>query len=341
MALLTTVAASAQSQGLTREDLICPCLHPVNRFGLSYRMGFSVSARFKNLGGYTAMSNPGPATGGTVDRFYDDGYNRKDSSANHNDSTWFWGYKDASQISGNSITMTSSSAPANGSSGDRKDDPQHGVELTYNRELGHFEKWRCGVEAAFGYTDVTIGNNNPFFGTRLDSADTFANLGATFPDAPYSGTFEGPGDLISTVPNRQINAIANGARTTGNRQFNADIYGLRLGPYIEFPLDDRWAISFSGGLALLSVNSDFKFNETTTLADRPSQTTRGSGSHSEILPGGYIGGNFLYALSDNVNLFAGAQFQTAGKYTHKESRKEVEMDLGKSVFVNLGVGFSF
>lgn len=93
--------------------------------------------------------------------------------------------------------------------------------------------------------------------------------------------------------------------------------------------------------ALLSVNSDFKFYETVTLADRPAQTTRGDGSHSEILPGGYIGGNFLYALRENVNLFAGAQFQAAGTYSHKEGRKEVEMDLGQSVFVNLGVGFSF
>jgi hypothetical protein len=338
LVLLTSVA-SAQSGGLTREDLVCPCLHPVNRFGLSYRAGFSISARFKNVGGYAAQSNPGAAIAG-IDHTYDDGYNRVDTGTNSN-ATWFWGYENASQISGNTVTMTSSSAPGNGVSGERKDDPQHGVELTYNRELGHFEKWRWGVETALNYTDVVIGNNAPYLGPRKDVRHTYQNLGSVFPEAPYHGTFEGPGDLISTTPVEEIRFTANGARTTGNRQFDADIYGFRVGPYLELPLDDRWAVSLSGGLALLSVNSDFNFRETVTMADRPAQTRRGNGSNSDILPGGYIGGNFLYAVRENVNLFAGAQFQTAGTYSHKESGKEVEMDLGKSVFINLGVGFSF
>jgi len=92
---------------------------------------------------------------------------------------------------------------------------------------------------------------------------------------------------------------------------------------------------------LLSVNSDFKYRETVTLDGLAPKTTHGNGSHSDLLPGGYIGGNFLYALRENLNVFAGAQFQAAGTYSHKENGKAVEMDLGKSVFVNLGVGFSF
>src|SRR5690349_2363534 len=108
LVLLTSVAASAQTNWLTREDLICPCLQPVNRFGVSYRMGFNISARFKNLGGYTAGTNPGAAIAG-IDHNYDDGYNRVDSSTNSNNSTWNWGYQTASQISGNSVTMSSSS----------------------------------------------------------------------------------------------------------------------------------------------------------------------------------------------------------------------------------------
>lgn len=337
LVLLTSVA-SAQTNRLTREDLICPCVQPVNRFGVSYRMGFSISARFKNLGGYAAGSNPGPAIAG-IDHNYDDGYNRVDSSTNNNNTTWNWGYQNASQISGNTVTMSSSSAAGNSASGERKEDPQHGIELSYNRELGHFEKWRWGIETALSYNDVTIGHNGPLSGNLTTIRDTYT--GPIFPLAPYSGTFEGPGPLLGTIPNRTITSGAGGASVTGNRQFNADIYGLRLGPYLELPLDDRWAISLSGGLALLSVNSEFKFRETVTIAGLAPETRRGSGSQSDILPGGYIGGNFLYSLYDNVNLFAGAQFQTAGTYSHKESGKEVEMDLGKSVFVNLGVGFSF
>lgn len=339
LGLLTAAAASGQTNQLTREDLICPCYQQVNRFGVSYRMGFNISARFKNLGGYTAGSNPGAAIAG-IDHNYDDGYNRVDSSTNFNNSTWNWGYQDSSQISGNSVTMSSSSSLANGTSRE-KDDPQHGIELTYNRELGRFEKWRWGVEAALGYTDVSFGNKKPVSGNRNIIQDTYLNLGAVFPGAPYSGTYEGPGNLISTIPNRTDIVVAGGANVTGSRQFDADIYGLRVGPYLELPLDDRWSVFVSAGFTLLSVNSDFNFRETVTLAGLPSQTRRGNGSHSDILPGGYIGGNFSYEFRENMNLFAGAQFQAAGTYSHEENRKEVELDLGQTVFVNFGVGFSF
>src|ERR1700730_3878686 len=43
-----------------------------NRLGLSYRMGLNISVDFRKLGGL-ALSNPGPATGNTVNRNYDNG----------------------------------------------------------------------------------------------------------------------------------------------------------------------------------------------------------------------------------------------------------------------------
>src|SRR6186713_2433120 len=35
-----------------------------NRFGVSARLGFNISAKFRNLGGFSTASSPGPATGG-------------------------------------------------------------------------------------------------------------------------------------------------------------------------------------------------------------------------------------------------------------------------------------
>jgi hypothetical protein len=330
---LASVAA-AQTHALTREDLVCPCLEPKNRFGLGYQMGFNISARFKNLNGFASSSNPGAAIAG-IDHTYDDGYNRVDTSGTNSSTTWFWGYENSSQLPGNgTVVMNSSSAIASSSSTERKD-PQHGFELTYDRELGRLGKWKWGVETALGYTDVTISNNNPDDAQRISDAYT---LGGAFPPAaPYHGTEAGPGFLIGTTPNRTVTTIVGGVK--GNRQFDANIFGLRVGPYLELPLDDRWSLMFSGGFALLAVNSDFKFRE--TIVESPSQTRRGSGSHADFLPAAYISGNVLYAVRENVNLFAGAQFQTAATYSHKEGGKEVELDLGKSVFVNFGIAFSF
>src|SRR5262245_15042703 len=109
---------------------------PLNRFGLSYRAGFNITAKFKNLAGFSRLNNPGPATGG-ADHFYDDGYNRVDSSGNANGLTWFWGYQNASQVPGDGFLYMHSVSSAQASASKDKDgDPQHGLELTYNRQLG-------------------------------------------------------------------------------------------------------------------------------------------------------------------------------------------------------------
>src|SRR5215216_753312 len=82
-----------------------------NRFGVSYRMGFNFTADYKNLGKTRPPgAGPGPATGGQVDRFYDDGYNRVDVSGNNDNETWFWGYKNASQVQDGTLVMHSTSA---------------------------------------------------------------------------------------------------------------------------------------------------------------------------------------------------------------------------------------
>ena len=314
----------------------------LNRFGVSYRMGFNISARFKNLGGFPALSNPGPATSG-VDHTYDDGYNRVDSSGNTGGATWFWGYENASQLPGNdTVVMSSSSSAATGKL-TRDEDPQHGIEISYARELGRSESCKWGIETAFNFTDVTMGDNRTIFGSVTKTNDAYSLGGTIPPAAPYSHGRDPSGSdpLINDTPIRNVTTLSRGALVAGSRQFDAEIYGLRVGPYVEIPLSEHVSFSLSGGFTLLSVNSDFKYRETVTLTGVGTRTTSGNGSRSEWMPGGYVGGNFNYAVAENVKLFAGAQYQAAGTYSHKENGKKVELDLGNSVFVNLGVGFSF
>src|SRR3954453_18024238 len=88
---------------------------PVNRFGFSYRAGFNVSARFRNVAGLTQVNDPGPAVAG-ANHNYDDGYNRVDNTGNNHGgtiATWNWGYENASQVNGTSdISMHSASSTA-------------------------------------------------------------------------------------------------------------------------------------------------------------------------------------------------------------------------------------
>ena len=127
---------------------------------------------------------------------------------------------------------------------------------------------------------------------------------------------------------------------TGPRTLSADIYGLASGC--------RWKSAgqaflghLSGGLALAEINSDFRFNETIRLGPATLPSAQGSGSHTDLLAGGYIEGNISYALNHSTGVFAGVQFQDLGKYTHSENGRDAVLDLSKSIFVTLGISYSF
>src|SRR3954467_4203873 len=94
--VLAAATAWSQSTNLPAADESFPTvkLEPVqpitkNRIGLSYQMGLNITVDFRRLGGL-ALSSPGPATGTTVNRTYDNGYNRVDISTNAGGLTWHW-----------------------------------------------------------------------------------------------------------------------------------------------------------------------------------------------------------------------------------------------------------
>jgi len=138
-------------------------------------MGLNIKVEFKKLGGFAPLANPGPDTGSTFNRSYDNGsYNKVDISGNAGGMTWYWGYENPGQLQGNAIVMQSVSSPNNVVSKNREDDPQHGVELTYSRELYRDKKWRLGMETALGYTKVSVSDSRTLKGTVNHITDAFA-----------------------------------------------------------------------------------------------------------------------------------------------------------------------
>jgi hypothetical protein len=326
---------------------------PLNRFGVSYRMGFNISVDFKNLGGFAHVNDPGPAVTNTS-HFYDNGYNMPDNNNTGRGLTWNWGFSNANQVVGDDLFM--SSAGSQGDASRRADgDPQHGFELTYARQLGTVKNCRWGLQGAFNFTDLTARDDRRLLGTATRTTDRFSllftnaqgNLDRVDPftnGMPYRGTFEGPGPLITNAPAERVEeTFSGGAAIVGHRQFDAAVFGFRFGPYLEVPLTDRCAFSIAGGLALVEVSSDFRFRETVTVSGNmiEPQFSSGSGSRDGLLVGGYVAGSVSYALNGAWTVFAGAQYQNVGTYTHRENGRKAVLDLGESVFVTAGVGFSF
>ena len=375
-ALLLICVASSPMGWLQAQDtpaadrLEDPATKSPDRYSLSFRMGFNIKADFKNIGALSPQGHLVPITGqGNVaqpanpngdaigNRTYEDGYVWVDSSGNALGYSRYWGYDSASQYNpaAGTITMHSSSSPGT-SSNNRDGDPQMGLEFTYNRRFGNNEKWSWGLEAAFNYMNVTINDNHTLSGTGTLISDAF-QLPPEFggggfvlaPPAPYShGPF-----LDSDTGNTVIGATPTRAPLTtfatsiaGSRQFDADIFGSRVGPYAEFQLGTRVSIGLSGGLALGVVSSDFRFHETVTFDENVgtgpvTRTSSGSGTETDILVGGYVSGTCNIILSKKWNGFFGAQFEDLGHYTHRIGNREARLDLSESVFVTVGLSCSF
>jgi hypothetical protein len=298
---------------------------PENRFNLNYRAGFNIKADFKNLG--RSGLPGGPSVTGLS---YEDGFVRPNSVPNDLGLSWNWGYQNANQVVGDNIVMTSSQRGKLGN--DREDSPANGVELSYNRRLGWWGKAAWGLEGAINYTGLEIGNNaNP--AASVLTAHAFNLGGAIPPTAPYSGTPEGPGILISETPTAVSMAVHSSLETT--------LVGLRLGPYLEYPFGEKWALSLSGGFALVWADSDLRFRETVSLGGTEATLRTGSDSSSEWLPGFYVGANIAYKFCRSGSMFVGAQFQDVGDQTLKALDKQAKLDLSQSIFLNVGFSYSF
>jgi|SRR5947209_2666211 len=309
---------------------------------------------------------------------YDNGYVLEDKQGSASPLTWNWGYsglpsstglprRDA-QISpdGQFLFLSRSSAAEDVSSGENKSDLQSGLELTYNRELGRSGKLSWGLEGAGNYMNVSIRDNRTLFGSVTSQTDAYAFPANPTPpptyvtpgDPPYYGDFNGP---VAGGPYRPVinqtptdaqgfsTIVPNGATIAGERKFEANVYGFRVGPYLSIPLSKKFEVSLSGGLAVVSVNSKFNFNETVTIAGIPISgpgqnnvvSHSGSGSRSAFLLGGYASANLSYAFNKAWSASVGAQYQNVGRFSQSIGSKQAELDLSNTIFVTVGVGYSF
>jgi len=364
---LVLPAAAQPSEQIRAEELQPLGATNKNRLGLSYRMGFNISADFKQLGGFAALN---PATNPrhplrTPDGAqynYDNGFMYPDNTTEnaHPGYTWNYGYVGGTplrpQAAPTQFDLYRASSPANLVSRDNEGDPQHGMELTYNRQFGRMGKGFWGLEGAVGYTDISIEDSRSLRGTAVRAVDTFASGGgAILKSGPFEGNAGGPAPddpvgwpLVGLSPSSSsADSFARAASVRGHREFDAQVVGFRFGPYLDIPISRRWMFSLSGGLALMQVNSDFSFDETVSidpsvnLVTLPDENHSGAGSKSDLLLGGYVGGSFSFALNDRFRLFAGAQFQSTGDYSHSESGKTALLRWDQSIFVSVGATFSF
>jgi hypothetical protein len=308
-----------------------------NWFSFGPQFGLNLNARFNHLGNVNSGS-PGPATGGGDNRTYDDGFVKVDSSGNANGQTWNWGYQNAGQVQGNTVTMHSSSSSVNGSV-DQNDDPQAGFDLAYGRRLGTVLGGQWGVQAAFDFTAISIHDTHPLSGTGTTISDAYSLGGVSAPPAPYTGGFNGPGPLLGDSPTRTT--ASETILITGSRTLDAQVYALRLGPYFEFPFGKHWSGRLGGGLALGVADTKYSYNETINFGGGQTVNNSGSSEGASFQAGGYLEAKLLYAVTPCTSLFAGAQFEDLGTFAHNAGNEQAQLDMSSTVNLLFGVQFNF
>lgn len=357
IAVCSALASTAQSTNSAADAGLLREATPMakNRLTLAYRLGLNITADFRKLGGFAALTDPGADTGTLVDRNYDNGYNRVDRTGNDHqpgfpNTTWNWGFQGGDSVQGNSIVLQSASSPANAVSRDNDDGVNHGFEIGYQRELYREEKWRAGLEGAFGFTSLTIRDTRVLQNQVDLITDTYAVPGGveTIPGYPfgpsdsYSGTYEGPGPLMDSTldPGQRVRSVITQSTTiTGRRELDANIYLIRLGPYIEFPLTEKLALFLNGGLNLAIGDTRFSYTETVAYDGTVRAVRAATGSQTDLLVGGYAGGGFGYTIDEHWGVLAGAQFQTAGRSINNQGGKEAVLDMGETIVVTVGVSY--
>jgi len=309
-----------------------------NHFGLNLRAGFNIGAKFSEPSSGGAFP-PGPGAGLALNHQYNDGYVNADSSGNQGGLTWNWGYQHPSQISGGDVLMHANGGLAGGSERNT-DDPNLGLDFNYVRDLAHDSWGQWGIKFGVGYTPVDVRDQNPMSANVETITDKYPLNGVIAPQAPYSGSFGGPGPVLGSEPiSRTISEVPNGAIITGNHNLDAALFDLRLGPSFNIPLCKRFSVQAGGGLAVGVVNSHFTFSESSGGAG--AVPASGSNTRTGLLPGAYAEAGFAYRICHSTSLFTGVQFEYLGNFQQSADGRSAQLDLGATIFYEFGLQWHF
>jgi len=329
-------------------DLSPPRLR--HRFSVSYRPAFNVTAEFKNLG-FPSTSLPGPG-GGLVDRNYDDGYVRLETTGMAAGSpdgyTSNWSYQSVDQVVGNNLLMHKALGTGMiSSSGAVDDDPQQGMEFAYSWEIGPMGRFVWGLEGSFGFSGLSFRDSRSLMSDINVITDTYDISNLEFgggppppPGTPSTGR-SGTSALILADPASRSTAVFTGSTIDGYRSVEANVFDFRIGPFLEYQLTRQISLSLSGGLGFAFVDSSFAFQESLSLPGAGLLSSSGSSSKSEMLVGGYAAANVSYAVAEAWRLFAGAQYRNMGGFDQSVNGTAVHLDFSNAIYATVGVGYSF
>ncbi len=357
---MTTVAAKNPKQPM--EAAVLPAPRPEWTIGAGVQWRQIGEASFR--GGSRARLHHLPAaprSGGGISSGYSNGFVLPDSA--NNSQTWNWGYDSASQVSGGFLTLSSSSRQvftetlASSYNTDWSDDLS-GAGVYFLLESPDLVKWRnFSLSAALGYSFVQDDTSRESVAFRAERttwvrtrnvADLYdVSAIAPLPAAPYSGSFNGPGPLISLAPARRSGGGVR-EQSSGTEIFTSELsqslevqlHTISLGPRFDVEFGSLRLLA-GLGYALNIVPWDADSQETLRSNRRgPLRTWRDSASDTDLLSGLYAEISAEWRFARQWSLSAGARYDWSESLQGEVGAADFDVDLGGWT-ATLGLGFHF
>ena len=267
------------------------------------------------LGRNTTVLPAGVGSSGSASHSYSNGYNRPSAPTPATGLTWFWGYQDASQISGDNLSfnagggsatrITNTDTHSNRSWSD--DEPSSfGTYLETNLLYDVPETAiSVGPQLAFSWNGFDSSNNYSTFSRSIfrqnqavSVTDTYSLGGIVAPGAPYSGGSTGPGPVISNTPASRSLTLTN-TDTDSARLWNrvdhdlsVDVFTFSLGAHASYDFGPATVFASAGG-TLNVVDTDAQrrealYSRTDNGSRRTVQRWNDSWTDADVLWGAYL-----------------------------------------------------
>lgn len=269
--------------------------------------------------------------------------------------TWNWGYNSASQVQGNSLvfsgsssSLTQSTSLASRDSGWSDDLQNAGVEL--RAESPALFQWRqFSLSAAMGYSftrDEADESREAFHAQRTtwlqqssvrDVYDITAI--APIPGAPFQGTFNGPGPVISLTPQSSLGG-GSGDReelyedvysSTVHQSLDIRLHTLSFGPKVS-TIAGRVRIVGGLGLAVNIADYDADYEERLTVRrgsgrERLLRRWQDSNSGTDVVPGFYLETAAEFLLAPQWVGYVSGRYDWAGSVDGRLGPSSFDVDL--------------
>ena len=302
---------------------------------------------------------------GLLDRNYDNGFVRKDTTGSIGEVTWYWGYEDASQLEDGYIAFKDTSGRdvnhqySQSSNLFSDEDSEWGngpmLTLSYIYKKSENLTYSAGLDLSYLRFDNSWGLSN-FSSARTTIAkqivieDKYNLLGTVPPDPPFAGSFSEPGLLIEAVPSGRTETVEDFLNEEVNftNQINKDFdfsmvtfspaltlsYGIEnffldlgFGPTVNL-ID--WKSRFTEQL-----NSWNEIGESEKIASWSDQT-----SGNEAVLGAFLQLSAGYQISNNWSLKAFGRKDWSKDFENEVGASKINFNLG-GMSAGVGATFSF